>query len=216
MKISINDIAVTTITFFNSIIFGIILYTKIESFGLIIKILLILFMMTIYFIFFYKASCSKGNIEKSTTISYSNEYEETCNGNSIKDKIRYNLESNSFDNRYANILKNKIMMNLDTFDDSSLLKSLHKQYEICVNNETLYERIAWQIGSIFIPVSLTLGVIGLKNELLNNNLLILIGFILFTVWILLFKRFRTSIRLYRECALLLEDVIGFFPAYVCL
>lgn len=197
MKISINNIAVTTITFFNSIIFGIILYTKIESFGLIIKILSILFMVTIYFIFFYKASCSKENIEKSKTISYNAEYDKICSDNSIKDKMRSILESNSFDNRYANILKNKIMLNLDTFGDSSFLKSLHKQYEICVNNETLYERIAWQIGSIFIPVSLTLRVIGLKDELLNNNLLILMGFILFTVWILLFKRFRTSIRLYR-------------------
>jgi hypothetical protein len=107
-------------------------------------------------------------------------------------------------------LKSKINENIKLVGKEEAIKTLITQYNVCTEYEKFYEKIAWQIGSIFIPVSLTLGTISFANGAINQSFAVVSGFILFLTWILLFGRFRTSIRLYRDCAKLIEGILGLF------
>lgn len=91
-----------------------------------------------------------------------------------------------------------------------LIDALWRQHQVCVDNEKFYEQIAWQVGIIFVPVGLGLGTLGLQQNQAPGPVAIIAGFLLFATWVLLFRRFRTSLRLYRECAQIIEQLIGMF------
>jgi hypothetical protein len=106
-------------------------------------------------------------------------------------------------------ITHRINRSIKQFGKDETIKNLIMQYQICIENELSYEKIAWLIGAIFVPASLTITAIGLneKDSIVSP---IVIGFILFITWILLFNRFRISIRLYRDCAKRIEEILGLF------
>jgi len=106
-------------------------------------------------------------------------------------------------------ITHRIDYSIKQSDQKETLKNLVTQYQLCIESERFYERIAWQIGAIFVPVSLTFSAIGLTGHI-SPEFPIICGFILFVTWILLFNRFRTTIRLYRDCAKLIEEILGMF------
>lgn len=107
-------------------------------------------------------------------------------------------------------IKSRILDGIQLFGREETLKNLITQYNVCVENEKFYEKIAWQIGSIFVPLSLTLGTLSLTQQVPHSSFPAVGGCILFLTWVFLFGRFRTTIRLYRDCARLLEGLLGFF------
>lgn len=107
-------------------------------------------------------------------------------------------------------IKTRLQSCIQLFGKEEALKHLAAQHRLCVENERFYEQIAWQIGAIFVPVSLTLSALSQTQQVLHRNVAVAGGCILLWTWVFLFGRFRTNIRLYRDCAQLIEEMLGFF------
>ena len=91
--------------------------------------------------------------------------------------------------------------------NEGLLAVLDRQYAIAIESERFYEQTVWRIAGIFIPSSLALAGYGMSEP--RNMLAIGAGFAIYVLFLVLFSRFRVSIRLYREYAVLLEAVLGY-------
>ncbi len=121
-----------------------------------------------------------------------------------------NLISKMSDSQNNTIIEflNRTVKLLNNSTPDKSFDVLYNQYTLSVENEKFYEKTIWRIASIFIPVSLTLPAISIGNK--NYVYQLAAGLIIFYVFLLLFQRFRISIRLFRDFALLLEKVLGLY------
>lgn len=161
----------------------------------------------LFFIIFSKTISDKN--KKSRIYSYKYfSYDESSNIIQISKFFKY-LKETDLPNEVRKEIVHRIEYSIEIFGKEETLKNLINQYQVCIENERFYEKIAWQIGSIFVPVSLTLSGLGLTKQV-PSSFPIISGFALFATWVLLFNRFRASIRLYRDCAKLIEGMLGMF------
>ncbi|MBP6820229.1 MAG: hypothetical protein KA368_01735 [Acidobacteria bacterium] len=202
-------------TLANSLLFAYILNLKAEAYpnslitsaGMTVRIVIILFCAIAYFVLFYFAvRDTKKNAKVFVPPRTNNEAQAAFD---IKD-ILISLERCKLEDELRIEIKNRLDDSIDLFGKEETLKNLVAQHKICVENERFYEQIAWQIGAFFVPISLTLGALSQTPQLLRPNIAVVSGCTLFLTWFFLFGRFRTNIRLYRDCAKLIEEMIGFF------
>lgn len=97
---------------------------------------------------------------------------------------------------------------LGKYNSGNTFIRLKEQYDLSIENERFYEKTIWQIASIFIPVSLTLSSFGFSNN--ANSFQLIIGFLIYLFFLILFQRFRLSIRLNRDYSIFLENILGLF------
>lgn len=202
-------------TLANSLLFAYILNLKadvypnalISSGGQTIRALAVIFCATAYFVIFYSAvRDTKKNARVFVPPRPDNEEKNIFN---IKD-IVINLDRCKLEDELREEIRTRLDDSIKLFGKEETLKNLVAQHKICVENERFYEQIAWQIGAFFVPISLTLGALSQTPQLLRRNIAVVGGCALFLTWVFLFGRFRTNIRLYRDCAKLIEEMIGFF------
>lgn len=196
-------------TLINTALFAFVLSLKTNRFlfqGPSTKALTIAFLSVVYFIFFYLAILDQRKKVKVYTPLISEE-----------DKVQFEIQDVLLAISQCGIeeeLKYELKARLDNsvklFGKEEALKNLVAQHKICTENERFYEQVAWQIGSFFVPVSLTLSALSQTQQVLQRNLAVVGGCVLLCTWVFLFGRFRTTIRLYRDCARLIEEILGFF------
>ena len=85
---------------------------------------------------------------------------------------------------------------------------LREQHQTAVESERFYERTIWQIASVLLPSSLALSGYGMKPP--ESLAPIAGGFIIYCFFLFLFSRFRISLRLFREYAIFVEDLLGLY------
>jgi len=102
--------------------------------------------------------------------------------------------------------------NRKRFDDICNLNTdkefLKQQYESAQKSEQFYEDIAWKIGGIFIPISITLISASVTGGFFNKYSAIIGGLSIYLIWLVLFARFRANIRLFRNVSMLLENKLN--------
>jgi len=197
-------------TSLNSTLFAVILYYKLfqgGSHSVAVIALCITISFSLFFLVFFKAISDKNN--KVKIYNEDSFYHEDKSHEFKVSKIIGHLKEAELPEDIRKEIVHRVEHSVEQLGKEETLKNLVTQYQICVENERFYERVAWQIGAIFVPVSLTLSGIGLTKQI-SPAFPIASGFALFATWILLFDRFRTSIRLYRDCAKLIEGMLGMF------
>lgn len=100
---------------------------------------------------------------------------------------------------------NKTNALMHRFNEDKAFELLVEQYEQSVENERFYEKTIWNIAAIFVPVSLSLPTFSITA---NSNIFgPVIGFIIYSIFLILFQRFRVTIRLFREYSIFLEQIL---------
>jgi hypothetical protein len=212
MKRNLDNFVRIIATLINTIGFGLILWYKFvyynQSISYLLTYITIFFSSLIYFFVFYNSIKDKRGKFKP---HISNETK-NCNPNEII--VGFNiieaLKNIKVDESIRTKIKDRVTKSIDLMGKEETIKNLIAQHRLCSDNERFYEQIAWQIGAIFVPVSLTLASLSLTKQVLNPYISVACGFMLFLTWVFLFGRFRSSIRLYRECSQLIEDILGMF------
>lgn len=202
-------------TLFNSLLFGGIIYIKlfhgngmfVGRYSLSITVLFIVLAVVLFFVVYFKAISDK---RKKVRI-YDKEsffYDDASTEFKVNNLLSH-IKATKLPDNVRMEIAHRVEYSVEQLGKEQALKNLVTQYQVCIENERFYERVAWQIGAIFVPVSLTLSGVGLTKQI-SPAFPVVSGFALFITWILLFDRFRTSIRLYRDCAKLIEGMLGMF------
>lgn len=202
-------------TLINSFLFGTILYFKLFQgagpyaglYSLPLTILFIFAATTLFFIVYFRAISDKN--KKVKIYNQESLFHDDESTEFKVNKLLSHINGTELPDNVQKEIVHRVEHSVEQFGKEETLKNLVTQYQVCVESERFYERVAWQIGAIFVPVSLTLSGVGLTKQI-SPEFPVASGFTLFVTWILLFDRFRTSIRLYRDCAKLIEGMLGMF------
>jgi|GEM_PF-3555521 len=101
----------------------------------------------------------------------------------------------------------KIDEMLSKIPSDKLYERVLVQYKLAVQSEQFFEKTMWDIGKLLIPISISAyPIVMLKGEG-NEGVAFLLTFILYTAFLLIAKRLRASIRLFRDLAKKLEKKI---------
>ncbi len=89
-------------------------------------------------------------------------------------------------------------------------EDLKHMYDQCISSEQFYEGTIWTIGSIFITASFSIIAVAFSSDLIEQFLGILIATGIYFVFLVIFHRFRLSIRLFRNVTRILEHELDYF------
>lgn len=170
-----------------------------------VKIVLTVIVAIITFIFISKLLTEKQQATKEKVIN-ENEFVFESNYFDTTQIVSVLLDSNFSGNSKKEFVKRLGV--LEKYNSDNTFIRLKEQYDLSIENERFYEKTIWQIASIFIPVSLTLTSFGFSNNV--NSFQLIIGFLIYLFFLILFQRFRLSIRLNRDYSLFLENILGLF------
>lgn len=170
-----------------------------------VKLILSVIVAILTFIFIAKVITEKQLATKGKVIS-ENEFDFESNHFDTNQIVNVLLDSNFSGESKKEFVKRLEI--LEKYNSDNTFIRLKEQYDLSIENERFYEKTIWQIASIFIPVSLTLTSFGFGNNV--NSFQLIIGFLIYLFFLILFQRFRLSIRLNRDYSLFLENILGLF------
>lgn len=210
-----NQFFKKTLSILNSILFGAVSgfhfpkllksYVGLDIDLIFIKIFAVLILTLAAYLFLSKISVNKeGNIN----LSKKNDVELPFEEKQFSRTKLLNIVANSdlsvqSQKEFIDRLKT-----LETLGKDDFFIHLKEQYDLSIESERFYEKTIWQIASIFIPVSLTLTSLGFSDKI--SPIQLSGGFIIYLFFLILFQRFRHSIRLNRDYSIFLEKILGLF------
>ena len=127
----------------------------------------------------------------------------------FNDKIR---ENDFYISEDSKIVTEEILNDVNITSDQWV-----EQYKLCVESEHYYESIMWDVGKILLTGSaaaIPLAISVLNNSNYDKSLgvaIIIFSFVLYTVFLMVSKRYRASIRNFRNVARIIEDKLNFLP-----
>ncbi len=89
-------------------------------------------------------------------------------------------------------------------------EDLKYMYDKSVSSEQFYEGTVWTIGSIFITAAFSIVAVSFSSTLIEPYIGILVATGIFFVFLVIFHRFRLSIRLFRNVSRVLEQEMNYF------
>ena len=123
-------------------------------------------------------------------------------------QLRFTQEAGSLARKTVHDFTARLAHLYRTAPQDSAFTALLTQYQIAIENERFYERTIWQIAAVLIPASFGLAGLGFKSS--QDIAPLIAGLSIYLFFLLIFSRFRVSLRLFREYALFLESVIGLY------
>lgn len=111
-----------------------------------------------------------------------------------------------FFSKETNLKQVKLLLDKNTESHTSL----QTMYEKSIASEQFYEGTIWTIGSIFITAAFTIIALALSSDIIKPFIGMWVATAIYFIFLVVFHRFRLSIRLFRNATRILETKMDYF------